>query len=86
MVLIRERPFYNPKRRSIYINDSQSNYSMSINGSINGLGTINNNYSSLASRQTIITNTTNSIVNNNNRSTLTSSTTMDWTNNQTNDF
>lgn len=59
---------------------------MSINGSINGLGTINNNYSSLASRQTIITNTTNSIVNNNNRSTLTSSTTMDWTNNQTNDI
>lgn len=34
-VLIKERPFYNTKRRSIYVMDTQSNYSMNQYSSIN---------------------------------------------------
>ncbi len=88
VVLIRERPFYNTKRRSIYINDSQSNYSMSINGSLSGCILNQNNYSaSLVSRQTSLT-TMNSNCDNNNKSTLTSSATantlIDWNNNKNN--
>ncbi len=90
VVLIRERPFYNTKRRSIYINsnnnnntDSQSNYSMSMNGTLNGiLLNNNNNYSSLSSRQTTLT----SLTSHNNKSIISSSTTThtlinEWNNN-----
>jgi SH3/ankyrin repeat-containing protein len=71
IVPIRDRPFYNTKRRSIYsatVADSQSSYSLNINGSIS---------SSVSSR--LPSNTSN------NKSTLSSLTTtqtlVDWNNN-----
>ena len=76
-VPIRDRPFYNTKRRSIYFgnNDSQSNYSVSmVNNNINNLNNCNastngSHYASLSS------NSRQSSINENNMSTLSSTNT-----------
>ena len=92
-VPIRERPFYNTKRRSIYFgggSDSQSNYSVSIlnnntNSTNNGNHSINgSHYASLSS------NSRQSSINENNMSTLSSTNTthtlIEWNNSVNSSF